>query len=50
MLIYIHGFNSAPHSFKARITGERMRAHIKYLASDLLEGRGLIEARPRPGR
>ena len=26
MLIYIHGFNSAPHSFKARITGERMRA------------------------
>ena len=26
MLIYIHGFNSTPHSFKARITGERMRA------------------------
>jgi predicted esterase YcpF (UPF0227 family) len=26
MLIYIHGFNSAPSSFKARITGERMRA------------------------
>jgi predicted esterase YcpF (UPF0227 family) len=26
MLIYIHGFNSAPHSFKARLVGERMRA------------------------
>ena len=26
MLIYIHGFNSAPHSFKARLIGERMRA------------------------
>ena len=26
MLIYIHGFNSAPSSFKARLIGERMRA------------------------
>ncbi|MEQ1773429.1 MAG: YqiA/YcfP family alpha/beta fold hydrolase [Burkholderiales bacterium] len=26
MLIYIHGFNSAPASFKARLVGERMRA------------------------
>jgi predicted esterase YcpF (UPF0227 family) len=26
MLIYIHGFNSAPNSFKARLIGERMRA------------------------
>lgn len=26
MLIYIHGFNSAPNSFKARLVGERMRA------------------------
>ena len=26
MLIYIHGFNSAPSSFKARLVGERMRA------------------------
>ncbi len=26
MLIYIHGFNSAPDSFKARLVGERMRA------------------------
>jgi predicted esterase YcpF (UPF0227 family) len=26
MLIYIHGFNSAPGSFKARLVGERMRA------------------------
>ena len=26
MLIYVHGFNSAPHSFKARLVGERMRA------------------------
>ncbi len=26
MLIYIHGFNSAPGSFKARLAGERMRA------------------------
>ncbi len=26
MLIYIHGFNSAPNSFKARLTAERMRA------------------------
>ncbi len=26
MLIYIHGFNSAPNSYKARLTGERMRA------------------------
>jgi predicted esterase YcpF (UPF0227 family) len=25
MLIYIHGFNSAPSSFKARLVGERMR-------------------------
>lgn len=25
MLIYIHGFNSAPESFKARLLGERMR-------------------------
>jgi uncharacterized protein len=25
MLIYIHGFNSAPNSFKARLIGERMR-------------------------
>ena len=25
MLIYIHGFNSAPESFKARLIGERMR-------------------------
>lgn len=25
MLIYIHGFNSAPNSFKARLVGERMR-------------------------
>lgn len=25
MLIYIHGFNSAPASFKARLIGERMR-------------------------
>ncbi len=25
MLIYIHGFNSAPGSFKARLVGERMR-------------------------
>lgn len=26
MLIYIHGFNSAPSSYKARLVGERMRA------------------------
>ena len=26
MLIYVHGFNSAPHSYKARLVGERMRA------------------------
>jgi uncharacterized protein len=26
MLIYIHGFNSAPNSFKAQLIGERMRA------------------------
>lgn len=26
MLIYIHGFNSAPNSFKARLVGERLRA------------------------
>lgn len=26
MLIYIHGFNSAPASFKAQLTGARMRA------------------------
>jgi uncharacterized protein len=26
MLIYIHGFNSAPNSFKARLVGECMRA------------------------
>jgi uncharacterized protein len=26
MLIYIHGFNSAPGSYKARVVGERMRA------------------------
>ncbi len=26
MLIYIHGFNSAPNSYKARLVGERMRA------------------------
>jgi predicted esterase YcpF (UPF0227 family) len=26
MLIYIHGFNSAPGSFKAKLVGERMRA------------------------
>ena len=26
MLIYIHGFNSAPNSFKARLVGARMRA------------------------
>ena len=26
MLIYIHGFNSAPGSYKARLVGERMRA------------------------
>jgi len=26
MLIYIHGFNSAPGSFKARLVGERLRA------------------------
>ena len=26
MLIYLHGFNSAPDSFKARLVGERMRA------------------------
>ena len=26
MLIYIHGFNSVPSSFKARLVGERMRA------------------------
>lgn len=26
MLIYIHGFNSAPSSYKARLAGERMRA------------------------
>jgi predicted esterase YcpF (UPF0227 family) len=26
VLIYIHGFNSAPGSFKARLVGERMRA------------------------
>lgn len=26
MIIYIHGFNSAPSSFKARLIGERMRA------------------------
>lgn len=26
MLIYVHGFNSAPTSFKARLVGERMRA------------------------
>jgi predicted esterase YcpF (UPF0227 family) len=26
MLIYIHGFNSAPASFKARLVGARMRA------------------------
>ena len=25
MLIYIHGFNSAPSSYKARLVGERMR-------------------------
>lgn len=25
MLIYIHGFNSAPSSFKARLVGQRMR-------------------------
>ena len=26
MLIYVHGFNSAPSSYKARLVGERMRA------------------------
>ncbi len=26
MLIYVHGFNSAPISYKARLLGERMRA------------------------
>ncbi len=25
----------------ADISGERMRAHVKYLSSDLLEGRGV---------
>lgn len=57
MLIYIHGFNSAPASFKARITGERMcalgREH-EYLVPALPHRpaeamallRGLIEQHP----
>jgi predicted esterase YcpF (UPF0227 family) len=57
MLIYIHGFNSAPNSFKARLTGERMRAlgrESDYLVPALPHGpadamallRDLVERHP----
>jgi predicted esterase YcpF (UPF0227 family) len=38
MLIYIHGFNSSPASFKARLIGERLRAlgrETEYLTPEL---------------
>lgn len=57
MLIYIHGFNSAPQSFKARLLAERMRAlgrEAEYLVPALPHGpseamallQGLIERHP----
>lgn len=44
MLIYIHGFNSAPGSFKAQLVGERMRVLGR-------EGEYLVPAQPhRPAQ
>jgi uncharacterized protein len=57
MLIYIHGFNSAPESFKARRVSDRMRAlgraqdyHVPALphrpAAAMAVLRGLVEQHP----
>lgn len=57
MLIYIHGFNSAPNSFKAQLVGERMRVlgrEAEYLVPALPHRpgeamallRGLVEQHP----
>ena len=57
MLIYIHGFNSAPNSFKARLVGERLRTlgrSHEYLvpalpnrpAQAMVLLRGLVERNP----